>query len=112
MAASVCEPGESAGSVTLEVEGEPGETPWTAVVTPLTVKLTVPEGCVEPRDEGEMVAVIGNVLPSAGDVVDGVSTSVVGVLATVKLTTGETELMKLVFRCNWPGARECRWWAR
>jgi hypothetical protein len=66
------------------------------MVTPSTVKVTVPEGIVEPNDEGVMVAVTGRVLPSAGVVVAGVTTSVVGVLATVMFTVGETELLKLV----------------
>ncbi|HUW12155.1 MAG TPA: hypothetical protein VM537_20685 [Anaerolineae bacterium] len=54
-------------------------------MTPSTVKVTVPEGCVEPTTVGVMEALTGSVLPSAGEVVDGVSTRVVGVLATVML---------------------------
>ena len=86
----------SAGRLTLAVDGLPGVTDWMLVVTPSTVKVMVPDGSVVPIDEGEMVAVTGKVAPRAGVVVDGVTTSVLGVRATVMLTVVETEPLKLL----------------
>ena len=82
----------SAGRVTLAVEGDPGVTACMEVATPSTVKVTAPDGSVDPIVDGVIVAVTGKALPRAGVAVDGVTVSVVGVLATVMFTVGETEL--------------------
>jgi regulator of RNase E activity RraA len=73
----------------LAVEGDPTCTATVPAAAPSSVKVTVPEGSVEPTVAGVMLTDTGKVLPSAGVVVDGVTTVVVVVLATVKQTLGE-----------------------
>ena len=74
-------------------EGEPTCTATVPAAAPSSVKVTVPEGSVDPTAAGVMLTDTGKVLPSAGVVVDGVTTVVVAVLATVNVTLGEIELL-------------------
>jgi hypothetical protein len=74
------------------VEGEPTVIATVPVATPSSEKVTVPEGSVEPTVAGVMVADTDNDAPNAGVVVKGVTTVVVVVLATVKVTADEVEL--------------------
>ena len=83
----------SAARVILAVEGEPTCTATVPAAAPSSIKVTVPEGSVEPTVAGVILTDTGKVLPSAGVVVDGVTTVVVSVLATVKVTPGEMELL-------------------
>jgi type IV pilus biogenesis protein CpaD/CtpE len=77
----------------LAEEGEPTWTATTPATAPSSVKVTVPEGSVAPTAAGVMLTDTGKVLPRAGVVVDGTTTVVVEVLATVKETLGEIELL-------------------
>jgi uncharacterized Zn-binding protein involved in type VI secretion len=74
------------------VEGEPAVTATVPVATPSSENVTVPEGSVEPTVAGAMAADTDNEAPNAGVVVEGVTTVVVVVLATVKATAGEVEV--------------------
>ena len=93
VAVKVWVPGVSAARVMLAVEGEPTCTATVPAAAPSSVKVTVPEGSVDPTAAGVMLTDTGKVLPSAGVVVDGVTTVVVAVLATVNVTLGEIYLL-------------------
>ena len=81
--------------MTLAVEGDPAVTEETPALTPSTVKVTFPVGCVAPAVDGVMVAVTERDAPAMGVVVAGTTTVAVGVLATVRFTEGEVEARKL-----------------
>lgn len=81
--------------MTVAVEGDPAVTEDTPALTPSTVKVTFPVGCVVPAVDGVMVAVTWRAAPAVGVRVAGTTTVVVGVLAIVMFTEGEVELRKL-----------------
>ena len=78
----------------LVVEGDPGERFPVPTLVPSSVKVTVPDGCVEPRFEAVTEADTARELPRAGVSVAGVTTTVVETLPTVKETLGEVEPLK------------------
>jgi hypothetical protein len=80
--------------VTLVVEGDPGDRFPVPTLVPSSVKVTVPDGCVEPRLEALTLADTTRELPRAGVTVAGVISTVVVTLATVKETLDEVELLK------------------
>jgi hypothetical protein len=94
VATSECVPAVRLLIVTVAVEGDPATTDCTPALTPSSVNVTFPVGCVDPAAEGVMVAVTCTEFPAVGVVDDGVTTVVVGVFATVMFTDGEVELRK------------------
>jgi uncharacterized Zn-binding protein involved in type VI secretion len=76
------------------VAGEPATSVTTPTLAPSTVTVTVPLGYDVFTVAGVTSIVTGSEAPSAGAVVDGTTTVMVVVLATVKLATDETELKK------------------
>jgi len=90
-ACSVCVPVVSPVIVIVAVV--PDTTFWTPCVTPSSVNVTVPVGRVELGYVTPRVAVTCNELPAEGVVVAGVTTSVVGVFATVMVTEFEFALL-------------------
>ena len=80
--------------MTLAVEGDPGDRLPVPTLVPSSVKVTVPDGCVEPRLEALTLADTTRELPKAGVNVAGVMSTVVETLATVKETLEEVEALK------------------
>src|SRR5271166_6629524 len=91
----MCVPGDTDGMVMLAVEGEPATTGEVPMLVPSSVNVTVPDGCVEPVVVEVIVAETSSELPGAGVVVAGLTTSVVGALATISVTVSAVELPKL-----------------
>jgi hypothetical protein len=75
-----------AARVAAAVDGLPEVMVCAWVATPSTLMVTVPVGSDVFTADGVTVTVMGSVEPSEGVVVDGVTTVVVVVLATVMLT--------------------------
>ena len=87
----VCEPMAGVLMVSVAVDGEPEVTSAVPTAAPSSVKLTVPLGAVPPDEGGLMEAVNCSVLPTPGESVAGVTTTVGVLLETLMVTELDVE---------------------